>query len=631
MLTEKWRLVVYGVSVVAVVFLITGAAALRPPEQRAAPDASNGPANPQDPPIPAPTTKLDFFRGGSQPTGNYGQILHSQNCGFCHGVESAQIFINKSWAGSMHAISARDPLTRACLAVAEQDAPFVGDMCIRCHAPRAWIMGRSTPTDGSAINASDRDSINCHFCHRMVDPFYDPGVSPIEDEQILKNITELPVSIGSASFVLDPLDRRRGKRGSPSPHTHLVSPFHNDATLCETCHDVSNPTLDRQPDDTYVGNAFDEPHPTGNKYDMFPGERTFSEWSISQYAATGVDTGGRFGGNKPVVSTCQDCHMPDTTGQAAEGAPVREDMADHGMYGGGTWIPLVVANLYPDEVDLDAIQAGVAGSQSMLERAATLELTQSGDTINARVINETGHKLPSGQPEGRLMWLNVKFLDADGQLIAERGAYDTDMAMPNRDDTKVYEMLLGIDEATAQATGLPVGPTHHVAFCNVIYKDTRIPPRGFTNEALRQVQSPVVGAVYPDGEHWDDTLYLLPVGATQAIVSLYYKTATTDFIEFLRDANFTNDAGQVLYDQWAATGKSPPVLMITGTLNLQPFATGDFNGDGLVDLADYTQFAGCLTGDGGGPPTPECAPGDLDGDDDVDLLDYGRLQDRFGG
>ncbi len=584
----------------------------------------------EGPPPPAPTTKPDFFRGGSQPGPQYGQILHSNNCGTCHGSDNPDILVNRPWAGSMHALSGRDALWFACLTVAEQDAPFVGDMCIRCHVPRAWISGRSTPTDGSAINTSDRDSVNCHYCHRLLDPFYEPGVSPIEDEPILNNITELPTSNGSASFVLDPIDRRRGKRGAPSVHGGLVSPFHEDPRICQTCHDVSNPTLDRQPGDIYIGNEMDTPHPTGMTHDMFPGERTFSEWKVSEYALKGVDAGGRFGGNKQIVSTCQDCHMPDVTGRSATEGPIRDDMADHGMYGGGTWMPWVVANLYPDEVDLDAIAAGVAGSRSMLQRSASLELTQVGDIINARVINETGHKLPTGQPEGRLMWLNVQFFDDQGTMIAERGHYDSETAMPEMSDTRVYEIILGIDQATADATGLPVGPTHHVAFCNVIYKDSRIPPRGFTNEAFRQVQSPVVAFAYADGHYWDDAVYMVPNGAARATVTLYYKTATTDFIEFLRDANFTNDAGQILYDQWEATGKSPAELMITGTIDLDPFATGDFDGDGLIGLVDYTEFAACADGPNGGPVTPECAPADIDGDGTVGSLDFARFQRRFG-
>ncbi len=627
MFAMEWRVVARGIAALVIVPAIAWGAA--PDLKRSGKEPGSSPGRTRGP-FQAQTTLNDFYQGGSQPNANsYEQILHSQTCGVCHGGDDDSILINKPWAGSMHGLQARDPLMYACMAIAEQDAAYVGDMCIRCHVPRAWMMERGIPTDGSLINTSDRDGNNCHFCHRMVDPVYQPGECPDEDGVILEHIA-LPVTNDNASYILDPLDRRRSTRGTPSMHTYLQSPFFNDSRLCETCHDASNPTLDRQPDDTFIGNALDEPHPTGNKYDMFPLERTFSEWLVSDYATTGVDAGGRFGGNLQVVSTCQDCHMPDTTGAAADIGPVRDDMADHGMYGGATWIPLVVELLYPDEVDPQAIQMSVAGSRSMLERAASLETTQAGDTVNVRVINETGHRLPTGQAEGRLMWVNVQFFNGDGQMIAERGAYDSETATPATDDTKVYEIVLGIDEATAEAVGLSVGPTHHVAFCNVIYKDNRIPPRGFLNEPYRQMGCFVVGVTYNDGQYWDDTQFMLPRETAQVAVAVYYKTATTEFIEFLRDANYTNDAGQVLYDAWAATGKSPPVLMVSQTLEVAPFDTGDFDGNGQIDLVDYGSFPGCMTGPDVGPVPPQCAPGDLDADGDVDLLDFGRFQRRFG-
>jgi hypothetical protein len=542
----------------------------------------------------------------------------------------------KPWQGSMHGMSARDPLFFACLAVAEQDARFVGDLCMRCHIPRAWLTGRTLPphTDGSAINRSDRDSVNCHFCHLMVDPVYRPGISPPEDEDILEGLSALPVTIGSANYVIDPFDRRRGVRGitDPQPHSQVASPFFEDSRLCETCHDVSNPTLTRQPDDTYVGNALDERHPTGNKYEMFPLERTSSEWIKSEYATKGVDAGGRFGGNKRIVSSCQDCHMPDTDAVSASfpPSPMRSNTAFHGPVGGNTFTPRMVANLYPDEVDLAAIEATILRARSMLQRAATLELTQSGDAVDVRIINEGGHKLPTGMTSGRRMWINVQFFDAEGALIAERGAYDSETADLTTEDTIVYQIELGVDDATSKATGLPVGPTHHGAFCNVIYKDNRIPPRGFTNEAYKEIQSPPVGAFYRDGQYWDDTRYMLPIGAAGVTVRVYYQTLSKDYVEFLREANFTNDAGEILYEQWTLAGKSPPEEMVSQTTDLAEFATGDFNGNSAADLGDQSGFVGCLVGPGGGPVGSTCEPGDLDGDGDVDLGDVGRFTRRFG-
>ncbi|MCC7291356.1 MAG: hypothetical protein IT449_04740 [Phycisphaerales bacterium] len=581
--------------------------------------------------LPVETTLADFFQSGSQPD-SYDQFIHSNNCGTCHGSVTEEVRIMQPWQGSMMAQAARDPMFYACLAVAEQDARFVGDVCIRCHTPRAWLGGRSNPTDGSNINDSDRDSVNCSTCHRMVDPVYEEGVSPIEDETILANLLKVPEDFSGGKYVMDFRDRRRGPRAVEPPHAFLQSPFHKEAQLCGTCHDVSNPAYTRQPDDTYVLNDLDTPHPTDVARDQFPMERTFSEWASSEFARGGVDMGGRFGGNRQVVGTCQDCHMPAVDGSACDfgDPPMYTDLAAHELVGGNAWAGEMIINLYPDEVDADTILASMERARDMLRRAVTLDAAQDGDVLHVRVINETGHKLPSGYPEGRRMWIHVECRDADGVLLREFGAYDWNRANLTTDDTKVYEAKLGIDQAVADLTGLPVGESFHFALNNVIYKDSRIPPRGFDNAAFKRVQAAPVAKGYSDGQYWDDTVFALPVGTTQAVARVYYQTASKEYITFLRDANTTNDKGQVLYDQWRQTGKSPPVEMALLTLEVQWFSNGDFDSYGGVDVTDHAAFAGCMTGPTGGPVEPACEPGDLDGDTDVDLRDWSRFQNRFG-
>ncbi len=56
----------------------------------------------------------------------------------------------------------------------------------------------------------------------------------------------------------------------------------------------------------------------------------------------------------------------------------------------------------------------------------------------------------------------------------------------------------------------------------------------------------------------------------------------------------------------------------------------DFNGNGLVSLAEYTAFRPCLAGPQSAPELA-CEPADLEGDGDVDLRDAGILFDTYTG
>lgn len=53
---------------------------------------------------------------------------------------------------------------------------------------------------------------------------------------------------------------------------------------------------------------------------------------------------------------------------------------------------------------------------------------------------------------------------------------------------------------------------------------------------------------------------------------------------------------------------------------------GDLDGDGDVDLDDYSDFHGCITGPDTPQNDPECRYADFDCDGDVDLGDFAEFQ-----
>ncbi len=544
------------------------------------------------------TTVLDFYTPGTQPNKLTQRVANAAGCAACHGYYDRETEPFEQWAGSLMAQASRDPIFHACLAIANQDASYAGDLCLRCHTPGGWLMGRVVDApDGSGLQDQDRQGVSCNVCHRMVDPVYRPGESPEVDESILANILIPVITPHNASMVMDPMDRRRGPFdiSSTNPHPWLQSPYHRSSSLCASCHDVSNPVYMKQPDGSYLPTPHDEPHPTHNKYDMYPIERTFSEWANSLFAAGPVEMGGRFGGNRSAVSSCQDCHMPSTTGTGCEpsiGSPVRHDLPRHFFNGANTWVLKAIRSLYNDAetfLDESIVNESIARAQAMMRAASDLELTQAGRFINARIINYSGHKLPTGYAEGRVMWINVKYFDAQGTLVDERGHYDNATAELDSSNTKTYEAVQGLDAVGAAAVNRPQGPGFHFAVNNTYFKDNRIPPMGFTNAAFAAVQASPLGADYADGQYWDDTLFDIPDGATRAEVRVFHQVTTKEYIEFLRDQNTTNTAGQIAYDQWVLHGKSPPTEMDFVTIDLST-CFADTNGDGGVDGSDVEAF-----------------------------------------
>jgi hypothetical protein len=589
----------------------------------------------------APTTINDFFLPGSQPQES-GNIETPDKCDNCHGGYDAAVEPAHNWRGSMMSQAARDPLFYACLAIANQDAPESGDLCIRCHSV-GWLEGRSVPTDGSALNNNDREGVQCDFCHKLVKPS-EPGVNPYPadpdytsgtypaDQDYISTLATVPAHSANGMYIADSDNAKRGPYvDAPARHQMYYSPFHSDAAVCGICHDVSNPAFTKDAGGKYVPNDFDSPAPDFDPYSMFPIERTYSEWLMSDFNSEEGVYAPQFGGNKDKVSTCQDCHMRDVTGVGCNknGAPVRDDLPLHDMTGGNTFIPMIVDSVFPGEVNQQALDDGIQRAISMLQKAAYIDLSideqSDGYTATVRITNETGHKLPSGYPEGRRMWVNLTAYDSLHNLIYESGAYDPNTAILTHDpDAKIYEIKPGLTAGLADILGLTAGPSFHFAVNDTIYSDNRIPPRGFSNANFEMVQSPPVAYSYADGQYWDETDYELPPSVVEVISTLYYQTTSKEYIEFLRDENVTDESGDVLYDLWANHGKSSPVVMVADThyTSVTPFLCGDVNATGEIDIDDCVYLLGYIFSNGPAPMPVESGDADCSAAVDIDDVIY---------
>ncbi len=564
---------------------------------------------------------------GTQPGLTHAMRASTARCAACHGFDyndTLDVEPWDAWAGTMMAQATRDPLFWAALDVANNDVPGVGDFCLRCHTPAAWLEGRSEPNvDGCALEGTidsldqDFDGVTCHTCHRMM-----VNESPPAGED--------SVYFENAQFWIDDTDCdglgepcRRGPYdydngdGTAPPHTWAYSAYHETSGICGNCHNVTSPV------ETLIDGGVDTGIP-------FPIERTYTEWQQSDF-----NDGG------PAEATCQNCHMPDETSDPASpclfGNNQSGHLPKHFMAGGNTWIPDVIAGEYPDLGLGDQLAATKARALDMLQnQSATIEVmapsAPSGGVLDAdvKVTNLSGHKLPTGYPEGRRMWLHVEARDAFDTVFWESGAYDAATGVLTYDgQIKVYEKKPGIWDyngaSECDAADDLGSPIFHFVKNNCIALDNRIPPLGFTGGDDPETQP--VGYVYPETMpgsgvlvNYDVTPYAIPVplGTAEPITvtaTLRYQTASKEYVEFLlaesNEHNFPNDCigrnaapgtqtqtrAEYLFDVWNNYGKSPPVDMVVASATTTCFSlSAAHTGPGADPLASPPNSTGCLAG-----------------------------------
>jgi hypothetical protein len=604
---------------------------------------------------------------GTQP-GQVGNLETPDKCDNCHGGYNQAVEPAFNWRGSMMANAGRDPIFWATVAVAEQDFDGSGDLCIRCHSTAGWFGGRSTPTDGSALTAGDADGVDCDTCHKMTNPDNSEHLG-VMTPPFVANDKGSPAKgyYGSGMLSLWGGSQKLGPYSDASArHQFLQSKFHRSVDFCGSCHDVSNPAVGdlaanngRQTTSDPVVASGTPGSPIEGKaafnnlpYQYGIVERTFSEFKsgllsqtlVSSYPSLPAElkagaikaafdsAKGNYADGTPRYFSCQTCHLRATTGQGCNktGVPVRTDLPLHDMTGGNYWVPDAI--LFQNTqgtlrlgggltaVQMDAIHAGKSRALQQLAWAASLSVT--GNTL--RVTNLTGHKLISGYPEGRRMWLNIKWYDGSNTLLREDGAYGTLTAtidgvptqvktILNLEDpnTKIYEAHYGMAKGWAsQLLALGYSPflplsydrvtgavehtlgdlatagtyeeTFHFVLNNLVVKDNRIPPYGMSyDEARKRNALPVPADQYGNPgaggafRHWDEITLNPPSGAAYATIRLLYQSTSWEYIQFLYLANnrqnaFLGSEGANLLQAWLNTGMAEPVVMASTTWGAPP-------------------------------------------------------------
>ncbi len=624
--------------------------------------------------IAALTVPTDIQQPGTQPT-EVGNLETPDKCDNCHGGYNASVEPSFNWRGSMMANAGRDPIFWATLAVAEQDFDGAGDLCIRCHSTAGWLSGRSTPTDGSGLAQGDSDGVECDFCHKMTNPD-NSELLGVQNAPFIANDEGIPPVgyYGSGMYSLWAGNEKLGPYSDAAArHQFIQSNFHRDVDFCGTCHDVSNPAVGDLAHNNGTQSTAGPVTASGvpgvpvdlkaafNNFPYMYGivERTFSEFKSGLLSQTRVrdyaslppelqqgalqvaydssvlaGTSGDYADSAFRYFSCQTCHMRPVNGPGCDkkGAPIRTDLPLHDMTGGNYWMPDAIQWLDGQgrlrlgggltSVQIAALNEGKVRAMKQLNEAAALEVT--GSTL--RITNLTAHKLISGYPEGRRMWVNIKWYDGvSGIPLREDGEYGpigtvidgtptTVNSLKNPYDTnsKVYEAHYGMtQEWAAQLIGLGYpaelalsynrytgavdytlgqlaagapGSTHetfHFVLNNTVAKDNRIPPYGMSyDEAAKRNALPVPANQYsgtPGGMylHQDEITLNPPAAAVYATIDLVYQPTSWEYIQFLHLANdrtnlFLADEGQALLDAWLATGMAEPYVMASTTWGTAP-------------------------------------------------------------
>jgi len=424
---------------------------------------------------------------------------------------------------------------------------------------------------------------------------------------------------GSGSGLLPPLPDGPGlsQNGGRMPGGN---DFIATSEMCGSCHDLTLPMLNHG----------------------MPEQRTYTEWKFSDFSKdthVGYDP-IRQANRAPGKERCQDCHMAMLKHEYADndpgtynadpllvgGFPYGKDRSSkggirlHKLTGANRDLPEMMKLLYP-EVDMEVIgmptgndprvfPGMLSNRDSMFDRAKRnteitlrdaldVRITQepvvirdtnggplmdsNGNAIyemKIKVTNKAGHRIPSGYPDGRRFWLEVRVNDG-ATTVYESGYYDPDQAMlftnsdragfnralsnridgtdPVRNAVMVYERVTGNCGGSCRpSASLAASPG---LLNDTILFDNRIPPAGFSYADYRMsgvkfwkydpetfvpvedvTLDPVSGAItgqrYPDGQNWDEVTYRFaaPLSAVlNAQAEVYWQTHTREFMEYLKD------------------------------------------------------------------------------------------------
>jgi MYXO-CTERM domain-containing protein len=262
------------------------------------------------------------------------------------------------------------------------------------------------------------------------------------------------------------------------------------------------------------------------------------------------------------------------------------------------------ANLISD----DLFDLTLARMDELLETAATVEiqaptevdLTVGLSELAVTITNNTGHKLPSGYSEGRVMWIEV-LAEYAGERVWSSGAWDQTSGIEQDDQLRTYD---------AVGEQLATGTTFHLLLNDHWRHDTRIPPLGLQpnieTDPVGDRYELTADNVWP---HWDSHAYAFPAAneiadatpgdpeddALEITVSVRYLINTNEYIEFLAGESTAGEDVAALFE---AVGGATPVTLGQATVSIPITAFGT-----IADTTGSSSGGPASSSDSGDMPT----------------------------
>jgi len=472
---------------------------------------------------------------------------------------------------TMMSLAARDPYYFAALRreiIANPGAKAVIEsICIRCHAPVGFAESNGAlalddlTTATSPAAGLGREGVACAGCHSLSPAGLGTEASFVGKAQLRTD----RVAFGAlpAPFA-EPMVMMANMRPVPSKHI-------SESRLCASCHTVLVHSLDPKGE------------PTG---DEIPEQTTYLEWRNSDFQDEATPNGSR-------ATTCQGCHMPEREDELATSgptittpfstrppeAPPRAGYRRHTLRGGNSYLLRQLAR------DVGWLNAGVTAAQldasaaatdAFLGRSAKLELAGTREALSITVVNETGHKLPTGYPSRR-MWLHVVALDAASKPVFESGAARAGALVdgkgkridgpgvihPHRTTIASPDEVVIWEAVPVDAAG---NRTHLLLGTASVVKDNRILPAGWRIDHADARRTRAIGV---EGDRdfiagRDTVTVTLPATATTVRVELLYQPIPPETIESYRPPD-SLEAARFLS---IAAEPPTPVVLARGAMTL---------------------------------------------------------------